>query len=188
MALTQVSSSVGRCWPGLWCKARAPAYPAVRSTLAQKRKTPPGTQQNAFSRKNSLEMPQRLKPIRQLWGLAPRFSLHRPEEDDGLHAGKACRSGSRSPRCALSVPPVPHFPLMRVILVINLPDPRHWRVAPGTSPSHAAARCPVSLGIHWLPGPRCRDRAATSSRQGWPGCPGARIASQLPHCIRALYL
>lgn len=106
----------------------------------------------------------------------------------GCMRAKACRSCSRSPRCDLPVPPVPYFPLMRVILVINLPDPRHWRVAPGTSPSHAAARCPMPWGIHWLPGPRCRDRAATSSRQGWPGCPGARIASQLPHCIRALYL
>lgn len=45
-ALTQVSSSMGRCWLWPWCKARAPASLAVRSTLAWKRKTPPGRQQN----------------------------------------------------------------------------------------------------------------------------------------------
>lgn len=49
LALTQVSSSVGQCWPGLQCKVRAPAYPAMCSTLTWKRKTPPETEQNAFS-------------------------------------------------------------------------------------------------------------------------------------------
>lgn len=119
-----------------------------------------------------------LKPIRQLRGPSPRFSSHRPAEDNGQRAGKAWRSCSRSPRCDLSVHLPSHISLSRESfwsLISLTPGTGGWPLGCPHPRQRLAAPHP------WAP-PGCPAHAAgtgqlpAAGRDGW----GAQEPAQLP--------